>query len=110
MFIILPHKNSGLKRVEHGFDTINFKSMHQFCRKTEMFLYLPKFRFESKFDLTRILQSMGITDVFVDGADFSGISETIPLKIDQVIQKAFILVDENGTEAAAITGKYYLII
>ncbi|KAH0545950.1 hypothetical protein KQX54_004984 [Cotesia glomerata] len=103
MFIILPNKNSGLKRVENGFDTINFKLMYEFCRKTEMFLYLPKFKFESKFYLTQILQSMGITDVFINGANFSGISETIPLKIDEVIQKAFIQVDENGTEAAAIT-------
>jgi len=51
---------------------------------------------------------MGLTQPFSNAADFSGISN-VPLKIDKVVQKAFIEVNEEGSEAAAVTGKYILL-
>ena len=74
-------------------------------------LTMPRFEFESTFDLVDTLRVMGMTDAF-DGmrADFSGMdgrscrAEEAPcLRISDVIHKAFVSVDEEGTEAAAAT-------
>jgi serpin B len=61
---------------------------------------MPKFAFGSSFDLARTLATMGMRDVFSDGADLSGMAGQ-PLKIDAVVHKARIAVDEKGTVAAA---------
>lgn len=66
-------------------------------------LSLPKFRFTwGTKDLKEQLQALGMIEAFSRGADFSGISGT-PMAIDFVLHKAFIEVDEHGTEAAAAT-------
>jgi serpin B len=68
----------------------------------EVDLRLPKFRVEAQFLLGDTLRALGIDLAFGPGADFSGICDE-PLHIDQAIHKAFIDVDEQGTEAAAAT-------
>lgn len=67
-------------------------------------LTMPKFEFTSDFKLKQILTEMGMPEAFDAGAaDFSGMTDEGPLWIDDVIHKAFVAVDENGTEAAAAT-------
>ena len=68
----------------------------------EVDLRLPKFRVEAQFLLGDTLRALGISLAFSAEADFSGICDE-PLHIDQAIHKAFIDVDEQGTEAAAAT-------
>ena len=65
-------------------------------------LSLPVFELEEKIKLKDVLRSLGIQKAFTDGADFSPVSDT-PLAIDEVLHKARIKVDEQGTEAAAVT-------
>lgn len=48
---------------------------------------------------------MGMVDMFSNYADFSGIAH-FPMKVDRIIQKAFIEVDEHGSEATAVTGEF----
>ncbi len=66
-------------------------------------LSLPRFRLEEAFDLIPALRRLGVTEAFSDDADFSGITDAEPLHIGAVVHKAYIDVDEHGTEAAAAT-------
>jgi serpin B len=67
-------------------------------------LELPKFSFTADFGLKDQLTVMGMPDAFdPDRADFSGMTGTRDLYIDDVLHKAFVAVDEKGTEAAAAT-------
>jgi serpin B len=69
-------------------------------------LSLPKFTLAGQsISLNAALQALGMNDAFIDGkADFSPMSTSEPLHIDQVVHQAYVRVDENGTEAAAATG------
>lgn len=66
-------------------------------------LTMPRFQIETRGDLADALKALGMTVPFGDAADFTGITQQEPLKIDAVIQQADIAVDEKGTEASAAT-------
>ncbi len=66
-------------------------------------LAMPKFEFESEFSLKKALTAMGMPVAFSADADFSGMTGNRDLAIDDVLHKAFVSVDEAGTEAAAAT-------
>jgi serpin B len=66
-------------------------------------LSMPKFTYESEFSLTEILSAMGMPIAFSGEADFSGMTGSRELFISDVVHKAFVAVDEAGTEAAAAT-------
>jgi serpin B len=66
-------------------------------------LRLPKFTVTAAFLLRDTLQALGLGRAFSDDADFSGITDEKPLSISEVVHKAFIDIDEQGTEAAAAT-------
>jgi len=66
-------------------------------------LTMPKFEFESEFILTQALSDLGMAEAFSGSADFSGMTGNNDLFIGDVIHKAFVLVEEGGTEAAAAT-------
>ena len=67
-------------------------------------LTMPRFEFESEFMLDQTLAKMGMSDAFGGAADFSGMTDAEDLWISAVAHKAFVSVNEEGTEAAAATG------
>jgi serpin B len=74
-------------------------------RPARMSLALPKFALDSTHQLNRTLEALGMPTAFTDDADFSGIfAVSEPLKLQTVVQKAHVAVDEEGTTAAAATG------
>ena len=69
----------------------------------EVTLALPRFRLETGFDLVAVLRRLGVQQAFTDHADFSGITGATRLLINAIAHKAYVDVDEQGTEAAAAT-------
>ena len=102
MIIILPKENSSIKNLVSSIDRKQFSFYKSELRKQEVKIFLPKFSFTSKYHLEKVLPQMGMPDAFdVISADFSGMSGG--LSISEVIHKAFIEVNEKGSEAAAVT-------
>ena len=66
-------------------------------------LSLPRFRLEAAFNLIPALRRLGVVAAFGGDADFGEITEAAPLRIGAVAHKAYVDVDEQGTEAAAAT-------
>lgn len=111
MFIILPVEQDGLPSVESklcGLDKVTGESLltvldGRMSNKT-MEVNLPKFTVEGSLTLHQLLPSMGMVSLFsADRADLSGISGMRDLYVDSAFHKAFIEVNEEGTEAAAAT-------
>jgi serpin B len=67
-------------------------------------VYIPRFKIESQYSLKDTLSTMGMPTAFSTTADFSGMDGKQDLYISDVIHKAYIEVNEQGTEAAAATG------
>eukprot|EP00484_Ammonia_sp_Unknown_P029445 CAMPEP_0197033596 /NCGR_PEP_ID=MMETSP1384-20130603/11972_1 /TAXON_ID=29189 /ORGANISM="Ammonia sp." /LENGTH=410 /DNA_ID=CAMNT_0042463433 /DNA_START=24 /DNA_END=1256 /DNA_ORIENTATION=- len=87
------------------FTTEDILNMHYSWKKEKIQLFVPKFEFQSAMTLNSVLQRMGIRDAFDEKkADFSNMTPAKDLFISSVIHKAVIKVDEEGTEAAAVTG------
>lgn len=102
MVVLLPKKNSTLNELERNLTAENWDQwMNQF-RNRQGSIQIPRFKLEYKAELTRILAQLGMGNAFTRQANFSGISP-VPTQIDQVNHKTFVEVNEEGTEAAAVT-------
>ena len=104
MLVVLPRTHDGLKDVEAKLNPAQLEAWLGALKSTKVAVQFPKYEFTSSFDLTRTLGAMGMQDAFSPSkADFSGMTEKEPLFIGLVVHKAFVAVDEAGTEAAAAT-------
>ena len=72
-------------------------------RKQKVIVSIPKFKTTAEFELAKTLEAMGMKDAFGGAADFSGMNGKKDLFISAVVHKAFVDVNEEGTEAAAAT-------
>jgi serpin B len=103
MVIILPARGA-LEDVERRLADGLLDDVRAGLAPAQIRIALPRFRIESKAELVPPLQALGVRDAFDDAADLSGMTRKERLFIAKARQKAFIAVDEHGTEAAAATG------
>jgi len=104
MVILLPKQFDALDEFEKTITPENLSQWLAKIHKREVVVFVPKFKMTSQFSLASVLKSMGMTNAFSLGADFSGINGKRDLFISAVIHKAYVEVNEEGTEAAAATG------
>lgn len=100
--ILLPKDPAGFKEAVQSLNGARWEAFEGNLSMEYVKVALPKFTMEYDIELTKMLGGLGMGTAFSDDADFSGISDT-PLKISIVKQKTFVEVNEQGTEAAAVT-------
>jgi serpin B len=103
MSVFLPQVNKSLQDVMENLNKENWKSWMENFSERNVNIQLPKFKYEYEIKLNDILSEMGMGIAFTGGADFTGINKNADLYIDYVKHKSFIEVNEEGTEAAAVT-------
>jgi serpin B len=101
MLIIVPDLDN-FANVEQNFSIEILNTIDDNLAEKSVELTMPKWKFKSNYQMKETLIALGMTDAF-STADFSGIDGTLNLVISDVFHKAFIAVDEEGTEAAAAT-------
>jgi serpin B len=103
MVVVLPKDAQGLDALEAGLSDGSVARFTSALHEQKVVLTLPRWKSTITTPLNAPLQAMGMTTAFSDGADFSGISTDYAMHISAVLHKAFIEVNEEGTEAAAAT-------
>ncbi|MGB8214130.1 MAG: serpin family protein [Anaerolineales bacterium] len=104
MMVVLMPTAGSFANFEAGLTDAQLEGILTGMAETPLNLEMPKFKTESQFDLKSTLASLGMPDAFTGQADFSGMDGQKDLFIGNVFHKAYVNVDENGTEAAAATG------
>jgi serpin B len=102
MVLLLPRPGQ-FDTFEGSLDAQRVDAIVKALASRQVALTMPKFEFESSFGLKQTLSTLGMRVAFTEDADFSGMDGKRDLLIQDVIHKAFVSVDEAGTEAAAAT-------
>ncbi|XP_033719656.1 leukocyte elastase inhibitor isoform X1 [Tursiops truncatus] len=109
MVILLPDdildESTGLRKIEQQ---LTLEKLREWTRPEnldllEVNVQLPRFKLEESYELSTLLASLGMQDLFSGKADLSGISGAGGLSVSKVVHKSFVEVNEEGTEAAAAT-------
>jgi serpin B len=104
MLVLLPRKLDGLGALEDKLNAETLTAWTQGLRLVKARAWLPQFKTTAEFSLEQTLTALGMRDAFGEKSDFSGMNGLKNLFISDVVHKAFVEVNEAGTEAAAATG------
>lgn len=104
LVVLLPKKAEGeLEKLEATLDLKSIETWNAAMQPREVDVHMPKFKYRQSFDLLAALSKMGIKRAFSPEADLSAISDEKPLFLDFATHQAVVDVNEEGTEAAAVT-------
>ena len=104
MVVLLPKETDGLPALEKQFTAAaEWEWLSKLEPAGKVILTLPRFRMTQQFELSGVLAAMGMPQAFTGAADFSGMTGKREFSISAAIHKAFVDVNEEGTEAAAAT-------
>ncbi|NXQ12051.1 A1AT protein, partial [Peucedramus taeniatus] len=104
---ILPNKGK-MKQLERALTKNTVSKWERSLQRWRMELHIPKLSISGTYDLKRILMNLGVTDVFSNRADLSGITGNPDVKVSKATHKALLKIHENGTEAAAASSIDFL--
>ena len=102
MLLLLP-KDDNLESFENSINSEKLSEWKSDLNEQRVDIFIPRFKFETKYLMADTLSQMGMPTAFSNAADFSGMTGRRDLFISQVIHQAFVEVNEEGTEAAAAT-------
>ena len=103
MLAVLPGGTGGLERLEAEMSAKQMSEYIGMLEPQDVVVSLPKFETKTKYDLQKNLVDLGMPDVFTAIADLSGLSDNDNLYVDRATHDAYVKVNEEGTEAAAVT-------
>lgn len=101
MLVVLPRAD--MAGLNADIEATYLSAIDSLTWEDKVYVSLPKFKFETEYDASGALMEAGGGVAFSNAANFSGITSDTALKISCVVHKAFVEVDEEGTEAAAAT-------
>uniref|UniRef100_A0A8C5T017 Serpin domain-containing protein n=1 Tax=Malurus cyaneus samueli TaxID=2593467 RepID=A0A8C5T017_9PASS len=106
LWVLLPDEISGLEQLETA---ITFENLKEWTSSSKMEerkikVYLPRMKIEEKYNLTSVLKSLGITDLFSTSANLSGISSAEGLKVSGAFHETFVEIYEAGSKVAGSSG------
>ncbi|XP_057887809.1 ovalbumin-like [Melospiza georgiana] len=100
LLVLLPDDISGLAQLENkiSFEKLTEWTSSEVMEKKRVKVYLPRMKIEEKYNLTSVLTSLGMTDLFSPAANLSGISAAESLRVSEAVHKSYMEVNEEGTE------------
>jgi serpin B len=111
MVVFLPRTADGLTELESSLTADRLADWLARMTTQEVDVTLPRFKVTAEFRLDQVLADLGMPLAFSAGqADFSGIAKNVPLSLSAVLHKAYVDVNEKGTEAAAATGAVVVVV
>jgi serpin B len=104
LIVLLPKERSGLPGLEDSMTASNVQQwLGRVAPVPKVIVTIPRFKSTQEFELSTALRALGMPQAFGSGADFSAMTGKRDFAISAVIHKAFVDVNEEGTEAAAAT-------